>query len=124
MRKYLTLITFLFLALLSYSQKKQYNIWKQVKTIDCSANGIGPSLNVGSKSVKIGFAYSWQKSICNEYTYNSTMKIPKLNKGFHIAPDNNHYYFDGKRVYQVVDNTCGIKTWDANEFWLMMQSKQ
>ena len=123
MRKYIVSFALFIFTFVSYSQKTEYFIWKQIKTTECRANGIAPNLQVGSKVVKIDFAYNWQKSVCSEYVYNNTIKIPKLNKGYHIAPDNKHYYFDGKRVYQVLDNACGTMTWDANDFWLMMQKK-
>jgi hypothetical protein len=112
-----------FMTLLSHSQKKKNHYWTQVKTTDCRSKGISPKISLGSKSISISTAYTWDKTVCDEVTYNNAIKIPKLKKGYHIAPDGKHYYNDGDVVYQVIGKSCGTQTWTPEEFWTMMQKK-
>ena len=115
----LILLVCSFSSTISFAQKAHY--WVQQKTTECKSHGIEPSIQVGSKVIKVGFAYQWKKRRCTETQMKGAIRIPKLKKGVHIAPDGKNYYYDGKRVFRIYKNSCGAKVWTKNEFWVMMQ---
>ncbi len=123
MKKIIFFLIFTLVAALSYSQNNNYHFWSQVKTTNCKSLGISPSIQVGNKKVSVGTAFTWNKTNCNEYTMKNAVKVPKLEKGYHVTPDGKHYYNDGNIVYQIIGKSCGSQTWTPNDFWFMMQNK-
>ncbi len=122
MKSVFFIVTLIVLSHSVFGQSKNTHYWMQTKTTDCKDHKISPSIQVGNQTVNIGVAYTWSKTKCDEFTAKNAIKVPKLKSGYHIAPDDKHYYNTGKVVYQIVGKSCGIKTWTPSDFWIMMQN--
>ncbi len=123
MKKLFFFLVLLTVCIKTYSQSNNTHYWTQVTTTECKANGIAPSVTVGVKKIDIAVAYKWEKTACTEATLKQAIKVPKLKKGYHVAPDGKHYFNTGQVVYQVLGNSCSAQTWTPKEFWVMMQRK-
>jgi hypothetical protein len=122
MKKIFCLIIFALILQICNGQSKRYHYWTQIKSTECRAYGISPSLNLSGKIISIGFVYTWNKTYCDERTYKNAMRVPKVPKGMHLV-DNKKYYNDGKQVYEVIGKACSSRSWKPQEFWVMVQGK-